>query len=81
MVLTGGHDYTRFDTQRQWSAPKGNRDIVIGRGVWVGSGAIILGGVTICDHAVIAAGSVVTRSCPQQGIYAGIPARLIKPIK
>jgi len=81
MVLTGGHNYRCFNEERQWAAPSGNQDIIIGRGVWVGSGAIILGGVEICDHAVIAAGAVVTKSCEQPGIYAGIPSRLIKAIE
>ena len=33
-------------------------------GVWIGSGAIILGGVKIASHSVIAAGSVVRSDCP-----------------
>jgi acetyltransferase-like isoleucine patch superfamily enzyme len=79
MFLTGTHNHTSFGLERHAHVTSG-RDILIGEGVWVGSGAIILGGVTIADHAVIAAGAVVTRDCPEVAVYGGIPARLIKKL-
>lgn len=51
----------------------------IGNNVSIGSNATILP-VTICDNAVIGAGSVVTKDITQPGIYAGNPARFIKPL-
>jgi len=51
--------------------------IHVGNGVWIGARAIILPGVTIGDGAVIAAGSVVTRDCQPNNLYAGVPAKLI----
>ncbi|GAB3578913.1 hypothetical protein GCM10027445_46730 [Amycolatopsis endophytica] len=54
------------------------RPVVIGDRVWVGARAQILPGVTIADDAVIAAGAVVARDCPVAGVYAGVPARLIR---
>lgn len=51
----------------------------IGNHVSIGSGATILP-VTICDNAVIGAGSVVTNDINEVGIYAGNPARLIKKL-
>lgn len=53
--------------------------IRLGDRVVVGSNATILA-VTICDEAVIGAGSVVTRDIEQKGIYAGNPARLVRPL-
>ncbi|WP_409422228.1 acyltransferase [Pseudaeromonas sp. ZJS20] len=53
--------------------------IQLGQRVVVGSNATILA-VTICDEAVIGAGSVVTRDIEQKGIYAGNPARLVRPL-
>lgn len=52
----------------------------VGSHVSIGSNATILP-VTICDHAVIGAGSVVTKDITQPGIYAGNPARLIRALK
>lgn len=51
--------------------------IVIGNDVSIGSGATILA-VSICDGAVIGAGSVVTRSISEKGVWAGNPARLLR---
>jgi len=52
-------------------------EIRIGDGCWVGAGSRILAGVTIGDHAVIAAGSVVTRDVAAGQVVAGVPARVI----
>lgn len=46
--------------------------------VWIGSGARILDGVRIGRNAIVAAGSVVTRSVPDNATVAGVPARVIK---
>ncbi|REE73006.1 maltose O-acetyltransferase [Rhodococcus wratislaviensis] len=50
----------------------------IGRDVWIGAGAIILGGVNVGDCAIVAAGAVVTRSVEPFAIVGGNPARQIK---
>ncbi|WP_160035595.1 DapH/DapD/GlmU-related protein [Paenibacillus sp. An7] len=54
--------------------------VVIGQNVWVGSSATILPGVTIGDHAVVAAGAVVTKDVPNNTVVAGVPAKVIKNI-
>jgi len=46
------------------------------RGASIGSGAVILGGVTIGEGAMIGAGAVVTRDVPDHSIAKGVPARL-----
>jgi maltose O-acetyltransferase len=38
----------------------------------------VLPGVTIADDVVVAAGAVVTADCPEPGVYAGVPARLVR---
>lgn len=57
------------------------KPIEIGSDVWVGGGAIILPGVTIGSRTVIGAGSVVTRSIPDDVFAAGNPCRVIRPIE
>lgn len=52
--------------------------IVIGHDVWIGSRAMILGGISIGNGAVIAAGAVVTKDIPPYAIVGGVPARVIR---
>jgi acetyltransferase-like isoleucine patch superfamily enzyme len=54
--------------------------IRVGRGVWIGGGAIILGNVTIGPGAVVGAGSVVNRDVPENSVVAGNPARVVREL-
>lgn len=54
--------------------------VVIGRNVWLGRGAIVLPGVTIGDHAVVGAGSVITSDVPARTLVAGNPAKPIREL-
>jgi acetyltransferase-like isoleucine patch superfamily enzyme len=62
---------------------QGRRDLwkstIIGNRVSIGTNATILP-VKICDNVVIGAGAVVTRNIDTPGIYAGNPARLVRPL-
>lgn len=53
------------------------RGIQIGDYVWLGAGCRILDGVTIGRHAIIGAGSVVTREIPDFATAVGVPARVV----
>ncbi|HSU53372.1 MAG TPA: acyltransferase [Candidatus Dormibacteraeota bacterium] len=55
------------------------KPVKIGRGVFVGSRAIILKGVNIGDRAIIGAGAVVTQDVPRGHIAVGNPARILQP--
>ncbi|MCP2047858.1 UNVERIFIED_ORG: acetyltransferase-like isoleucine patch superfamily enzyme [Paenarthrobacter nicotinovorans] len=58
--------------------PQEPRDRVdIGNDVWIGASAIILGGVTIGEGAIIGAGSVVTKDVEPYSIVVGNPARKV----
>ncbi|MBK7653151.1 MAG: acyltransferase [Flammeovirgaceae bacterium] len=52
--------------------------IKINDDVWIGVNAIILNNVSIGNHAVIGAGSVVTRDVPDWAIVGGVPAKIIR---
>ena len=53
------------------------KPIRAGKKVWIGANATILPGVTIGDHAIVAAGAVVTKDVPANVIVGGVPAKVI----
>lgn len=57
------------------------KPIVIGDEVWIGAGAIVLGGVTIGRGSTIGAGSVVTRSVPAFSVVVGNPGRVVRTLE
>ena len=54
--------------------------VTIGDDVWIGANAVILPGVAIGSHVVVAAGAVVTKDVPSHTLVAGVPAKVIKSI-
>jgi len=70
----GYEDVTKPISQQ--SQPE--RAVKIGDGSWLGYGAVVLPGVTIGEHCVIGANSVVTRDVPSFSVAVGVPARVIK---
>ncbi|MFI5613736.1 acyltransferase [Amycolatopsis sp. NPDC051903] len=74
MVVTSHHETTSAGISR---SPVG-RPVHIGDRVWAGARVTILPGVTIADDVVLAAGAVVAADCPEPGVYAGVPARLVR---
>ncbi|MFQ5429785.1 MAG: DapH/DapD/GlmU-related protein [Phycisphaerae bacterium] len=76
VVVTSTHHQMdlAFPIQDQ---PLAKRPIVIGRDVWLGANATVLSGVTIGDHAVIGANSLVNRDVQAAAIIGGCPAREI----
>lgn len=54
------------------------KGVKIGNGVWIGTRAVILDGVTVGENSIIAAGSIVNKDVMPYSIIGGVPARLIK---
>lgn len=77
-LLTGTHDIAQHGLDRQRAIPDHGRDVHIGEGVWVGTGAIVLGPCRIGAHSVVAAGAVVTRDVEPETVVAGVPARIVR---
>jgi acetyltransferase-like isoleucine patch superfamily enzyme len=79
-VLTGTHDIEQFGRARQLAFPRSGRDVVIGEGVWLASHVLVLGPVTIGEHAVVAGGSLVREDVEPYTVVAGRPAKVVKKI-
>lgn len=56
------------------------KPIVIKNNVYIGDNVTIMPGVTIGNNVVVGTGAVVTKDLPDNGVYAGVPARFIKSI-
>ena len=54
------------------------KPVLIKRNAWLGTGAIVLPGVTIGENAIVAAGAVVTQDVDANSVVGGVPARTIK---
>jgi maltose O-acetyltransferase len=54
--------------------------VTVGDGCWIGAQAVVLPGVTVGAGCVIASGAVVTDDCDSNGLYAGVPARLVRSL-
>ncbi|REE27447.1 succinyltransferase-like protein [Winogradskyella pacifica] len=78
-IFTHNHDYTDKNLP-SWKGGLHIEPVLIKDGCWIGANTKILPGVTIGERAVVAAGSVVTKSVPPNTIFGGNPAKLIKTI-
>lgn len=87
-VLTGPHVFIA-DYNHEYQSPKipiknqGNRAnkgdrVLIERGTWIGTNAVIVGNVHIGKNCVIGANSVVTKDIPDYCVFAGVPAKIIR---
>jgi len=65
-------------TAKTGKSSRSKGSVLIMNDVWIGTGAIILSGVTIHNGAVIGAGSVVTGDVPAYSVVAGNPARVLR---
>ncbi|MCI8553555.1 MAG: sugar O-acetyltransferase [Clostridiales bacterium] len=76
-IATAGHPILPELREKayQYNAP-----VHIGRNCWLGAGAIILPGVTVGDHTVVGAGSVVTKDLPAGVVAVGNPCRILREI-
>jgi acetyltransferase-like isoleucine patch superfamily enzyme len=76
-ILSSNHAMPAMGTLIR-DMPDELRPTKIGRDVWIGANAVILGGVKIGNGAVVAAGAVVTKDVEPGAVVAGVPACLIR---
>ena len=70
-LISNNHD--EYDRQVLTCKP-----VRIKKGAWIGAGASILPGVCVGKHAIVGAGSVVTKDVPDYAVSVGNPAKVIK---
>lgn len=80
-IMGGDHNTSqigRFMYDVEEKLPENDLPVVIKDDVWVGTGAIILKGVTIHRGAIVAAGALVLKDVPAYSIVGGVPAKVLK---
>jgi UDP-2-acetamido-3-amino-2,3-dideoxy-glucuronate N-acetyltransferase len=82
-----GHGVVFINDKQPWACTDGQLQTEsdwrvvptrVKRGASIGSGAVIMCGVTIGERAMIGAGAVVTKDVPAGAVVAGVPARLVR---
>ena len=71
-IVSASHNLVNYDIHDK------TEPIEIGDNCWLSANAIILPGVKLGNHVVVAAGAVVTKSFPDNCLVAGVPARIIR---
>ena len=75
-IITSNHSIDNLDLHDQ------PQPVTFGERCWIGMNSVILPGVTLGEHTIVGAGSVVTRSFPEgYCVIGGNPARLIRNLK
>jgi acetyltransferase-like isoleucine patch superfamily enzyme len=82
-IITGDHRIDVIgkhiiDVTETEKRPEDDISVVIEDGVWCGANVTILKGVTIGRGSIVAAGSVVTKSCAPYSIIGGVPAKVLR---
>ena len=75
-IITSGHPIEPSERRASVIA----KPIAIERNVWIAANVTIIGGVTVGENSVVAAGSVVTRDVPRNTLVGGNPARVIRSL-
>jgi len=75
-LITSGHPVAPSQRRAGVTASP----IVIQRNVWIAANVTVIGGVTIGENSVVAAGSVVTKDVPADTLVGGNPAKVIRSI-
>lgn len=80
-IITGDHRTDvigKFIMDSHDKLPENDVPVIIEDDVWAGANVTILKGVTIGRGSILAAGAVVTKSCPPYSIIGGVPAKILK---
>ena len=78
IFLGKNHVYDRLDISMNKQGFTIATQTIVHNNVWIGLGVKIMPGLVLNSGSVIAAGSVLTKNTVRNGVYAGVPAKLIK---
>ena len=81
IVVTALNHNFNDETKRIDEQGVSTKSVVIEDDVWIGANAVVLPGVTIGQHSVVAAGAVVTQDVPPYTVVAGVPAKVVKKLR
>ena len=79
-IIGGDHEFNNAEVCMRFPNSKGdNRDLIIEEDAWIGSGVVLLKKSMVGEGAIIGANSLVTGKVLPYSVYAGQPAKFIKP--
>lgn len=80
-ITSVSHDVDAVSKKLKYYQTRETGPVNIGNNVWIGTGAIILPGVSIGDNSIIGAGCVVNIDIPENSIAVGVPVKIKRKIK
>ncbi len=81
IVVTALNHNFNDETKRIDEQGVSTKSVIIEDDVWIGANTVVLPGVTIGQHSVVAAGAVVTQDVPPYTVVAGVPAKVVKKLR
>jgi len=76
-IYTKNHKFESIEIPIQYQGHTDEK-VIIGNDVWLGANVVVLPGVSVGNHSIVAAGSVITKDVPDFAIVGGVPAKIIK---
>lgn len=77
-IVSATHDVDAMKRGLKYRETMTLKPVTIGKNVWIGTAVVILPGISIGDHSVAGAGSVVTKDIPSCSVAVGVPARVTR---
>lgn len=80
-LIASNHQFCPGELYCNASWDESKTGIFIGTNVWLGANTTVLPGCSIGNNSVVGAGSVVTKSIPENEVWVGVPARRVRNIE
>ena len=78
VFISYNHEVSDLEVPMRAQGATESKPVIVGNDVWIGMRVMVMPGVTIGSHSIVAAGSVVTKDVPEWAIVGGNPAKVIK---